>query len=677
MSNDNLKWISRKAFSYFDTKTSITLNVSTDTGMKKNGFTSFFPMRVCFQATDPRMERTNSRIKVELEFPHVNMLVDRVNKTISSHPDKKALYKTGSTVGVFKYNVKNKKELGFKFYYDNCESIMMKLTDPTSGRQTAIINLDEDIFTSIMLFLTGFKNNYNVIDATYTQALMSDAASDEIIQKLGNLDNRLTAIESKIKESNGNVQSENITEGGIMTTEAVDDYIDYVEDEPEIDKIVDTSTQDDFNTILNNTNGFSDVELDGPKEYIPKKQEIKTSQPFIESFLNWDMNRIKEWATTIVCTTDKATPEYFNPLELILNLCGIDDDTRRQYADDEHFYKSQYIMTKFVKDGVKNALKHQIEYPSSVPTMRFRSTIKRGTPLYNVGVDATVIYLIYSYVVNSYLKQIQTDDANMVKIDEYKRAIFVLKTIINPIIFSLEITDKFTSDLSEVFNNCVSGGLIKKFEEAYTAVGIGGKINLTLEAFDAMVANILKAVNSQPSVDINDNESMDNLMVQYGIVATTKSLNSPSDVKDLIFYTKDLVTTKEEVESNTKSRNDSVAILDESEPDITDSKLELFLECAAEFTNNGLVDRIRDNCQSFSELGTYFKREDIPSEMFKIKRIMDIDKSLTLKIDVLKMSKLLKEDSTVTESRVIQQEESSGDVNESQHEIGDVLDLIS
>ncbi|MCK5019641.1 MAG: hypothetical protein KAS32_21460, partial [Candidatus Peribacteraceae bacterium] len=495
MSNDKLKWISKKAFSYFDSKTSITLNASTETGMKTNGFVNFFPMKISFQASDSRMEKTNSRIKVELEYPQVNQLLDSLKKAMSG----KNIFKTGATVGVFRYTQKNRKEIVFKFYHDNGPQITMKLSDPTSGAVSTSINLDENIYRTIFKFLTNFSENFNTIDAIYTQTLMSETSSDEIKQKLDNIDKRLLDLESQMKRSKPIYNVSN--EGPI---------------EPEEDAPIEsTSLQENFNDMVNDTDGFSEVQLEKP--FVPTKQSIKSTQPFIDNFLDWDMSKAKEWVASIVCTTDKAKPEYFSPLELVLNICGLDDDKRREYAGDKEFYKSQYIMTKFIKDNVNKALVSQSKYPTSVPAMKFGNTIKRGTQLYDFGIGAATVYLIYSAVVNNYLKLVNTNEVDMIKLDEYQRTLFVLKTILNPMIFSLEITNMFSDDLLAVFSNCVSSGMIDRFQKEYQPVTAGGSLFFSLELFDTMIKKLIGAIEHQPSVDMTDSIALDELMKKYDI----------------------------------------------------------------------------------------------------------------------------------------------------------------
>ena len=87
-----------------------------------------------------------------------------------------------------------------------------------------------------------------------------------------------------------------------------------------------------------------------------------------------------------------------------------------------------------------------------------------------------------------------------------------------------------------------------------------------------------------------------------------------------------------------------------------DVALDTFLKIIKKYVTADIIKDIKKTCKDFKSLPAIFQSKDMPSEAFKIKRIMDLYPEEYNATKILRMAKLLEEDTTVTGSRVLQDE---------------------
>jgi len=627
-------YVHNKLLTYRDLASDNYLELSIDANSEtSNGWTTLNPSTICFSIYDPKVNKNVSSICICVRYDNVVKLIDSINSLFNGNSD---VFLTGAVIQIPQYTLKNRKELILNFTNDQNNQHIVQLTiiDTTSQRGRSSINLDKNTFMSMGKILKEFVEYPIAINIGIKQLL----SYDRLLEKLGSMKDELCNKLEDIK---------------LSIDHSKHDIVDINEYNEEPSQMSDY--QKDFQKEFESTKGFSNIDL-GLKKIIEAPQEdkniTKIDQPFISTCLNHDLRRLEEWVTSFVCTTEKSSGELFVPFDVIFNNSNIIIDDRKPYMNEYGYYSVQYLLMSLLKRNIKEAI-NTGRYPTTIPAIRFANKFRKETSVYKLSKDIITIFLLYSIVMNHFNNN-----------DDMKRTYFVIKLLFSPFMFSIDITEDLVKELCIEYEKCNMCGMLDTIKEQYTSDSYGGKLNLDREIFETCCKSFVNTLKTKETFSLTDKSNIDKLFKDFKVDFPTDFLKSGLDIRNNIFK----VIKPEETKVTIKE-----------EPPIKDfvikedKRLKLFIDSSKGLVNDELINEMKNLCKEYNDLVSFFKIKDIPPELFKIKRILDINPTLETPNQVLKQSKILKEDIDVTTTRVIQ-EESVEDYNEN-FNVQDILSM--
>lgn len=642
MNENQIVWIKKPLFNYKDSISGCEFSLNNETGLVINGFEKLSTTRLSFQIYDPKLPgaklTSKNSIKIDLEPYQVQKIYEDMKKTEEYDPTWKSAFSVGTTISITKRLFKNqKKDLIFKFLIINNSPVCnLTITDNLGDIQKVSINLDGCTFRFIYSYLTNYLNNIAVIDATLTQAIYTAKLSNDINNlSINNIVNNI--VHEEIKET-------------CEPSDMQKDFQEKIKNYKEID-----IGQEEIKKTFAETNGFT--------------QNEKTHQPFINNFLNRKVTKLKEWSSAFINLNEKADVSLYCPWDMILGISMVPQELCNEIQEQKNYYYSQFFILNFIKRKIlEDLINKNNSAITKVPSIKFNEVIKPDTLLYKVALEITVTFLTYSILTKQVLNWIETNNQkDNISIEEYNRSHFIMKTIFSPFIFSLDYSDenKMIEDIMTTFNFCVSGGFMEGIAKEYSIITQGLNLTITPEMFEQycnnFITNVIKANNCTKIKDI------DNLFHEYNMIDIPHSpIASPLDIFQNM--NREDKHNKEEIKFEEKEEEQII-----NEEVKEDEKLKLFMECAKQFVEKELLSEL-EKLNSYENLVSFFKKNDIPDELFKIKRALDINNDYNNKNEVLRFAKLLQEDQDVTES-VTLQEEFQPELSDSEVNIADILKM--
>jgi len=618
-------YIRNKILTYRDLSTNTYLEVSIDALSEANGtWKTLNPATICFSLYDPKVNKTVSTIGICLKYDNAVRLVGSVNNVLTSS-SKADAFSMGTVIQIPQYTMKHRKEIVFNFDSDQNNQPVIQLTiiDTSSQRGKSSINLDINAFVAIGKVLKEFVEQPISTNNNIKQLLAFDSVSENFNRLSKIICGRLDVINNSINSSRK-------------------DTIDINEYDVEPTQM--SEMQKKFQEEFKANDGFSNIDLGIDKvvnSAFNNESLTKMDQPFISTCLNHDLDRLKGWATSFICTTEKSSGELFAPLDFIFNIANISRDDRDIYTNTFGYYPMQYALIYLLKRSIKEAVQSG-SYPTNIPAIRFSTKFKRNTKAYNLSKDIITAFLLYSIVVNSFKDET----------DEIKRSYFAMKLLLSPFMFSIEVDDKLVDELSVEYDKCNTCGMLKSIQDDYTSESYGGHISISKDIFENCCRSFVNTLKNKQTSEFNTKTEIKNIFDEYKISSPMKPIAEGNDIKRAIFeFPNDAIgieEVKSEVEEPITTQTDAVE---------EDTKLILFLDSAKGIVDDELIEDIKNTCNKYTDLTNFFKTKDIPHELFKIKRVLDLDPTLTNRSNVLKKSKLFKESEDVTETRVMQEEE--------------------
>ena len=633
-------YIRNKMLTYRDLTTNTFLDISIDASSEANGkWNSLNPATICFSIYDPKVNKNISSICICMRYDNAVKLVDSVNNLFEN--SKSNIFSNGSVIQIPQYTLKNRKEIVFNFAMSNNGVPIIQLTviDTTSQRGKASINLDLNAFKSIGKILKEFVDSPVSTNIGIKQLLSWDRVLENVNIIKDDICEEINNIKTIIQYSKKN----NI------------DLNEYKDEPTEMSDI-----QKRFQKNFDSNNGFSNIDLglDGIINNSSEDKNLtKTNQPFSSSCLNYDLDKLKEWATSFICTTEKSSNELFAPFDFIFNVSNISRADREQYTKNFGYYPIQYaviyLLKKYIRESVQSGC-----YPTNIPALRFNTKFKRGSKEYELSKDIITIFLIYSIVVNSFKDK--SEDVN--------RTYFTMKLLLSPFMFSIEVDDELTNELLKEYDKCEESGMFITIQDNYKSESYGGNLSISRDIFETCCGSFVKTLRDKKTGIIGSKQDTVDIFkdIEYKIPDPVRPIENCEDIKVSIFESSE--KNNDKIDEEEVNKEDTKIT---TEPD---KKLELFLDCASRVVDVELINDIKNTCGEYTELTKFFKTKDIPHELFKIKRVMDLDSSLTNKVSILKKANLLNEDEDVTETRVMQEGESVEEYNEN-FNIQDVLSM--
>jgi len=592
--------------------------------------------------------RVNNSLKVSLYINHTFSLMRQLNSFFKSGPID--AFKLGGCVRILRYSKKSRSELLFNFSYDyeeNTPYISMTIINTLSAINKLTIPLSYDIFICISELLKEYTTNFLRIDSGLKSSLAIHKFSNIITTKISNISENLNAGINKISRHINDVM---ISEDS--TNEDYDEYLDLnVSDECKSDGNIAVDMQNIFDNRCKQTKMFENIRLPEISDIQTSNHMTISSKLFMTNFLQCRIDRLDEWIAAFISTTSNSSELMFAPIDIIMNQCGIKKDDISDIVNTYGYYRMQYGMMEIIKIGIRDYIMKQNSdkfLMKKIPPIKFSKVIDKQHCLYDMTKEMITIYLLYNMIVNRYFKWIENNSVEKKTIYECNRNLFVLKILFTPFILSLKMEDDFIDEMTIEYERCKECGLFNSMEKKYGELTLGGKLIMTLEIFLENFKPFYKKLKNTKTFNFDTYEEVNIIFKQFDIPIPNIDIVSDLDIRKAIFpeNKKEILTKKNDIKKNIIER-------DIVHMDIRDPILDIFLNAGSQYINAELLNNINNNCKSFDDLSKFMLKCDIPDELFKIKRVLEIDNSLKDKSSILKLAKLLKEDDDITKTRIM------------------------
>lgn len=630
---EELYWASQRLFTYTD-PSGVRFNIILGSGVtiNNNGWgPTYLPLRVTLELRD---DRVNSKKKVKIEMTYLE-LESFLNQNIKMFSQgRQQAYTMASAVVINRFYYNNKKTFTCNVIKLEDFAVSLKITDPTSEIGEGVVHMDFNSYQNMCNLLGGIKKRYVDISTMNVIALNQE----RLITELGKFSD---SIRNSFN-SNSDAFADFSRKIGMMLGQSAPRNEDAptpidVEDTTDIMETTDY-IQDDFNTEYEKTSGFDNIVLDLPQDgeyqYSPTLKEDYPS-PFIQGVLSNDLIRLKSWVAAFI------GGDNLKPMDSFMDISMLPAEEKESIQISLNYNEIQNILTQFTKKTVKGVLQGDIsEYPTDYPIIGFGVGIEKGTKLYIMCQEMLIVLLSYNLLIRNCLEHFKGNQEQIEKIGEYKRVYFVFKVLVSSFISSLNISnfDDFEKEMGDILKKVINNQVFKTLSDDYSVITMGGSYNINPEIFDPVLKKFLFLIRKMPIV------SPDRLEETYEKFGVDIS-NDETKLDEKVV---------EEVEGNEPP----------FEPD--DSHLSSFKELISIFNENGEEQPPLWvlSLSTYGELTEALRKESAPEYYYKIKRVMDMYPDITNVIELKNLISSFEEDSDVTQSRVVQEDQPNQNIEE-------------
>ncbi len=611
MENTEIKWISQRMFSYQDPSNTVLLQVCLDSGIiEEDNRNTYYSPRVLFQLIDNRI-RQNSKIQIEFYFSELSQFVDQVQSWMKYDLLDIFHKKTNlnPTIVITKYNFKNKKDFSVSICFDdnNNPYFQLEILDPSAsgGVSKRVIFLDVVTFNHLFIFCKQIRDNYVQISVSFLSALIQEKVLDTI---------RLQGIRPVIES---------------VPRQIVD--TDFREDNENSENI-ENSVMNYFNNLGNdifNSDIPSDMltsfQKDLTKEVKKVKEIEKVPMPFIGTFLNYDPKKLSEWVTAFLNANENSTAISFCPLNNIIQQC-LDQEPFK--INNPLFLKVQYYLDVMFKKSILNYIKEGVLISYPVFRMPKQNMFKIGTDIWALSEEILFCFIIYTNFFSSYVKYLNENSETKQIINEVIITQTFLKSYLSFFFLSMDIVDmkQLKNNLLIILEKCSKNGFLDRLNNYYSNITRGGNIDFSLRVIDPYISEFIEKISGLPS---------------FGPESLTE------------VFEKSQVTNIEQIQSIEEVKKCVTTLLKFEDPKVIDERLNLFLSCIKKLVDPITINQIEAKCKKYEDLSNIFKELNLSEEVNKIKRVMDRDISLKYKSDIFNAVNKLREDPSVSETRVL------------------------
>lgn len=623
MEQNEVKWISQKIFTYQDPDTSVKLNICMDSGIieDKQGRRTYCPPRILFQLTDSRTQ-ANARIQIELQFSELSTLVDHIKRIVEA--DRKTVYLQQSNIspaiGISRYGFKGKKEMtltlgvgGNKVPY-----VQIEIADPgaTGGTRRAIF-INDQIFMQIYNYCSQVRDNYAIIASSCLSSVIQERIYDEFKLFKG-FQPVVQSVPRDVVDMPMDTPS--------VAIENEDNPMAYFNNLG--DKLVDT--------ILPS---MPDTPWNANSVNIPKKTE-QTFMPFIGTFLDYDPTKLTEWITAFLCADEKSQPIAFCPLNNIISQTMKVEPFK---CDNPTFYKVQYFLDIMFRRNIAFYLKEGkfIAYPTfKLPSVK---QFTPGSEAWAVSEEILFCFMIFTNLHTCYLRYLSENSKSALAVDSIVITQSFLKSYLSFFFMSMAIDgnqQKIKEELLVILDKCDKNGFLEKLNKFYADLTTGGSIDFSPRMMDSYFSSFLEDLPNLRTFEVGDIPQV----FQENRIKDCGQINNIEEVRTLV-----------------------AAFLGMEKQRVSDGRLEVFISCIKKTADPLIIKQIETKCKRYEDLIKLFREINVPEDIIRIKRVMDRDPSLKYKADIMSASKLLQEESSVSETRVLFDETIKNPENQNIH----------
>jgi len=672
--NGETYWLSKPSYTYLDPNQSISLNISFASSLNvsekdENQYFNYSTTKLRFTLIDNRTAG-NPRINIDLEYNHLTSLLCDLHE-LSSNNYKNAFMQS-SQLNISRVYSKNKKDLTFRFILmENKPVLELIITDPIANMNQCRILMNGKSFKNMVRFLKNTRDDFSNIDTNISNILFNQYHSKSLLGsingRLFNIETLLSRFSSVMSSKIDSIKSQPVTTNMKMSDEKTDEIIkstdaNHVFEGPFNDDV--ESNDDDYNgvdytqkftDISQASNMFNNVNLDGENELekIERKHnndmENRSSIPFIYKIFDGELMNFNSWVMSFTSTIESSDTITFSPLDVIFDISN-NAQIFKTFDDKNSYYFSQYIMTYLIKTKIKEFIEHNGQIDIRIPIIRFDNIVySKESYLYNLCIELTSTFLLYSLFIR------RLDALNNVpNKNNYKIINTAIKILFSPFIFSLDYENESKLILENVFDqfkNFNKNGIVKLFEDKYSSM-TGGNLNITEDLYygysKSFITNVINMIKTGYSINKNDLIRLaSDYDIPYSDFSKIKDIESVKSniVNNLINKYDEVSNIDEDDDVPFDARNDLNQTINTSDKD---DKLTLFLECIENINDGDLYNQFK-TFNTFNEVVNDFMNHDIPPEVFKIRRAIEMNNNLSTKLEVFKFAKLIKEDSNITE----------------------------
>jgi len=654
--DSRLFWISQNLFEYQDKGSGVKFHATIESGISVNDKygTKNFPLRVKFEIKDKRVTH-NGKTVIDLRYDTLTLFALGAKNMLNDGPQE--AFQNGKQISIQRFYYKNKKELVCNVTEDNGFKIVMKIVDPTAGVQQGLIKMDISSFVTLINLMNNIIDNYTVISSTnlttvYNERLLESI--NDLVKVVSNNHVGITEYCIDMSRKLGQLCIPVPQANGTLAKEI---------DVEEVEEIPPSDIQENFAEEFKTSSGFDGFELDGKQELNKRPMVEDSPSSFIGTFLQNDFSRLRSWIAGFLNSDD------MNPFDEFMTYTLIPEVEKTHLITSPKYEDVQYILKTYMTTSIKNYLQDDSSsFPNDIPVLRFGCDIdKDKSPrLYGMAIDMLVTMLIYNIILTSSLNHFQGSDDQSNKIDEYKRVYFVFKLLTSTVMSSVVVNDYsiLSDDIITSFNKALESNALFNIQQEYSAITMGGEITISVEMFNAVVNKFMPILKNSIPITIDD---LDVVYERYSIPRTEQTYEEVNE-------------PEEDVTAEPEEDVDDTAGLELSEDinNFVDPKLTLYKDIACMYARN-LDESLTvglDSLKDYDEIVDFLRNNTLPDRFYKVKRIMDINPEVDDKVQLKKLVSDFDEDSTVTQSRVIQEEFSEPEPEPEPEFSTDILDEL-
>jgi hypothetical protein len=617
MNENEFNWVNESIYTYNQPNTGIFLNISVSCGISstKEWGNNYHAGKLVFCLKDESVNDLKS--KIDLKFADICNFVDQF-ETVNKNGNTKEIFQTQFKINIIKHYYNEKKELYFIFKMID-DKPFIDINIKSKNQSPVNIRLPIKEFKVVLHLIKHFKENY----LTVTNNILQITCHEQVLNVLNSIKDDIDIIKS--------TKFVNKVETKII------EHVDEKQIKEDLDFDFDDSTSN-FQKMFENEINIDEQELDINNDDLKEKlneSKILVPYPLFGSFLNFDILNLENWSSAFINTTEGTKSSSFVPLNVVAN-SALEQDEIKFLENQKSIYKAQYVLNILFRENIlRNIQGKKINKPL---IYKFNDDINPDSNIGTLSKEILIAYGIYSEILTNYISKL--DETEQIK--EFSEDLIISRIYLQHILFSFVVSLKvedwelFKSDLYDIVDAILESKSLNNLKERYNMVTMGGVLKFDIKSLEVTINKLVDVIKNNKISTFNY-ENIDDICLEKGI-PLDRTFDNKEDVKDYVleYYKND----KEEKE---------------------DKRLKVFFNCIKPQLKDEKINKIFSNVKNYEELTNIFQTKNVPSDIMKIKRVMDIDKELKKRSEILDAAKKLAEDETVTLSSNFSDEEENPD----------------
>ena len=510
-------WYSNTVYEYFDNVQNSKLSFHLESGLSKNdtGIMNYTNTRLSVKIKDNQI---NQKVEIELGFDDVYLL-NTILSSISKNPGK-------PPIPINSYTKNKQRQL---VVYEPTPGLFnLSITDNSSIAKTLVVAFKKMTLASMNDVIAQLKSNW----LTLSSNAQSIVTTHSVLSHLEAIDKHITESNVIALHNTNNVkQSTVIIHGDASVTPVHDNNVVQIDEELESEVEMENSEYEDVDStpvfdidisgtidadndppvgFVLNDDVLSTVALtaageSGTTDYTKRPKQVITPRPFINNFIEWNLDNIYQWVTGFVYCDQNSDALTLTPLDLILTK-SVGKHKYEFLTNNSHHYEFEY----HILDVIKKAMKSYVETGKTNTTVNYyvdNNIIDKNNDieLWDFTVDLTVLINVFKIFLINVNKLNLKSEESLEKTFNVKMAYIFLDSISCTFLSKIkpEDTEQFTSDSINVFQQMLDRGSFEPIMNTYSALSMGGKLQLNISMFKACADKFLEIQSNKDKVCID------------------------------------------------------------------------------------------------------------------------------------------------------------------------------